>query len=113
MAVRSREELMTSVRGIIGDREDADVLSFLEDMTDTFGDLETRVGEDWKTKYEENDAEWRRKYRDRFFGDGDTEYVRGEGEKTETIVDSPEDRIEEDGPDTYEELFAPVENKEG
>ena len=24
-------------------------------------------GEDWKTKYEENDKEWRKKYQDRFF----------------------------------------------
>ena len=66
MAVRTLEEIITSVKNVIGETPTDDELSLLEDITDTFTDsVDT---EDWKTKYEENDAEWRKKYKDRFEG---------------------------------------------
>lgn len=62
MSVLSREELISKVSKYIGDKNDDDSISLLEDITDTFdGD-----GEDWKKKYEENDASWRKRYRERF-----------------------------------------------
>lgn len=67
MAVRSREEIMTMIQGRFGDSSDDETISILEDITDTFADLESKAGEVWKTKYEENDAEWRRKYTERFY----------------------------------------------
>ena len=53
-------------------------------------------GEDWKTKYEENDKEWRRKYTERFFSKGED-------------PEDPEDPEEEE-PKTFEDLFE-EENK--
>lgn len=73
MAVRTREEILNSVRNRIGDDNSDDALSLIEDLTDTMSDLENKAnndGQNWKQKYEENDAAWRKKYRDRFFSGG-------------------------------------------
>lgn len=69
MAVKTIEELMESVRNRLGDDQSDEALALLEDISDTYGDMQSRTsgGEDWKKKYEDNDAEWRQKYRDRFF----------------------------------------------
>ena len=70
MAVKTREEILEAVRVRVGDQTDDETIKFLEDITDTITDLETRAngdGTDWKTKYEENDAEWRKKYTERFY----------------------------------------------
>lgn len=69
MAIKTMEELMESVRTRLGDDQSDEALALLEDISDTYGDMQSRTtdGEDWKKKYETNDAEWRQKYRDRFF----------------------------------------------
>ena len=93
MAVRSKEELMESIRARIGDDQSDEAIALLEDIADTYTDMETRAngdGEDWKAKFEANDAAWRQKYRDRFFGKGSED-------------DEPDDKPNK--PMTYEELF--------
>lgn len=73
MAIVGRSELQDAIKRVIGDRTDDDTIRLLEDVTDTLNDYDTRLNgsEDWKTKYEQNDAEWRRRYTDRFSnGDG-------------------------------------------
>lgn len=70
MAVKTREEILEELRVRVGEQTDDETIAFLEDVTDTFSDLETKAkgdGTDWKTKYEENDAEWRKKYTERFY----------------------------------------------
>lgn len=92
MAVRTIEGIMESIKTRIGDStEDADI-ELLEDVTDTLSDLITKSEgqEDWKTKYEENDKQWREKYRDRFF------------EKKE---EQEEKKEEPEAPKTFEDLF--------
>lgn len=71
MAVRSSQEIMNSLKGIIGENNSDEALSLIEDVADTMRDYETRVGEDWKSKYEENDSMWRNKYKERFFSGND------------------------------------------
>lgn len=68
MSVRSREELITTVTTMIGENPSDEQISLLEDITDTVEDYEDRLSDttDWKTKYEENDKEWRKRYTDRF-----------------------------------------------
>lgn len=97
MAVRSKEEILEAVRGRIGNATDDETIAFLEDITDTFSDYESRVqgdGVDWKSKYEENDREWRQKYTDRFFS-------------TEPKTEEPptKEETEEDKPMTFDDLF--------
>jgi hypothetical protein len=70
MAVKTREEILESFKTRLGENLDDESISFLEDITDTLDDFEKRAngdGTDWKSKYEENDASWRKKYTERFF----------------------------------------------
>ena len=95
MAVLSKEDLFNKIKERIGDATDEETLSFVEDVTDTFNELETKAtgdGTDWKAKYDELDESWKKKYRDRFFS-GETsaedvkeeqeEDVKSDGEKKE------------------------------
>ena len=70
MAIRSKDEILESLKGRIGESTDDETIAFIEDITDTFTDLEDKAkgdGTDWKTMYEENDKAWRTKYTERFF----------------------------------------------
>lgn len=73
MAVRTSEEIMETLRTRVGEDTSDDALSFIEDVQDTLNSLSNNDNENWKQKYEENDAQWRQKYRDRFFSKGDNE----------------------------------------
>lgn len=98
MSVLSREELMDRINAMVGESDDDDTLSFIEDVTDTLTDLENKAngdGVDWKAKYEQNDAEWRKKYKDRFFNSG-----------TDPEPDPEPDTEPE--PITFDELFEEV-----
>lgn len=63
MAIKSKDELLASVNAIIGENPDDAGIALIEDITDT---LDNNGSENWKQRYEENDAAWRKKYRDRF-----------------------------------------------
>lgn len=91
MSVITREQLRQRMNEIIGKNNTDDTLSFIEDFEDTFSDMEERASgsTNWKQKYEENDAEWRKKYRERFFGkkeedDDDDNDDDGEHEERKT-----------------------------
>lgn len=100
MAVRTREEILESFRTRLGENPDDDSISFLEDVIDTLNDFETRAkgdGTDWKNKYEENDANWRKKYTERFFS------VEPEPDP------KPEPKPEpDDTPRTFSDLFKEI-----
>lgn len=93
MAVMKKEDLITRLTAFIGEEQNDDAISLIEDVSDTLGDYDSKINDstDWKNKYEENDKEWRNKYVARF-----TQGVVQEEEQT------PE---EKEAPRTYEELF--------
>ena len=96
MAVKSTEEIMTLIKDRFGDDTSDETLAFLEDISDTFNDLETKAsgdGEDWKAKYEQNDKEWREKYKERFFS------------KEPTPNQDPDPEPEDNSPKTFDDLF--------
>ena len=66
--VRSKEDLIAMISQRLGDDNSDDAIALLEDVTDTFNEYEvlTKDNIDWKAKYEENDNEWRNKYKERF-----------------------------------------------
>ena len=69
--VKTREELMTMITARVGEDTSDEVISFMEDITDTLNDYETKLagdGTDWKSRYEENDRQWRERYVARFNG---------------------------------------------
>lgn len=96
MAVLERETLMNRLRERFGNDESDEAISFIEDVSDTFDSLSSASGDskEWKTKYEENDAAWRKKYRDRFFGTGE-----------EAKEDQEEDVKDDSEVKTFDELF--------
>lgn len=97
--VRSKEELLASIKGILGDNTSDEALALIEDTTDTLADLSERVENagDWQKKYEDNDAEWRKKYRDRFYEGVDVDET-DDGKKDKTV-----EKL------TYENLFEEAE----
>lgn len=100
MAVKTREEILESFKTRLGEKPDDESISFLEDVTDTLDDFEKRAngdGTDWKSKYEENDANWRKKYTERFFS------VEPEPDQ------KPEPKPEpDDTPRTFSDLFKEI-----
>lgn len=79
MAVVERDVLIQRIASVLSDPESDDSLSLIEDVTDT---LEAGSSDDWKTKYEENDAAWRKRYKERFLKKPDKE-PEIEDDKTE------------------------------
>lgn len=75
MSVVSKEDLIKRfAEKFTGDTSD-EVIQLTEDLSDTLEDFIARVEdkEDWKAKFEENDANWRKKYKDRFLEPSDNE----------------------------------------
>ena len=70
--VKSKDEIIESLKAIIGDKNDDAIITLLEDVTDTLSVDSSAVTaelEEWKKKYSDLDTEWRNKYRDRFYSD--------------------------------------------
>lgn len=91
MAVLSKEDLIAKLTTSFGENLSDDNISLLEDVSDTidaFSDTE-----DWKTKYEENDASWRKRYKERF-----------EGKEDDSYENEPENEHDE-SPIKFEDLF--------
>lgn len=109
MAVRTRDEILAAIRSRLGDDTSDDALTIIEDIDDTFKDYETRIGEDWKGKYDELDAQWRKRYRDRFFQKADN----GETTPDDVKDDNEEDLKEESEVKDFDELFTEKEDNSG
>lgn len=84
MAVRTRDELLESIRGIVPDVTSDAAITLIEDVTDTFADRQV----DWQARYEANDKEWRERYTARFFEEKKDEDVPpNEDEEVEKTID--------------------------
>jgi hypothetical protein len=97
--ILTREELVSAVRNIFGEDSTDEQISFIENLSDTVSDFEERIttSGDWKTKYEENDANWRKRYTERFVNPNTTR---------EKIIEGQEEDIIDDGsPKSFAELF--------
>lgn len=63
--ILSNEDFLNRLNTYIGEDNSDDAISLLEDMTDTYNDLSSRInksGEDWEQKYNANNTEWENKY---------------------------------------------------
>ena len=103
--VRSKDEILASVKTKLGEDTSDEAIALIEDINDSFEDLTARVNEagDWKAKYEENDAQWRTKYTDRFYepsSDADDDLFK---EMKKEEPDKPKVM-------TFEDLFTVKEN---
>ena len=100
MAVLTREDFLKRIQGRIGEDTSDEAIQFIEDMTDTFDDLvgKSNDKEDWKSKYEENDKAWKKKYTERFFSGESTSPLDVKQEQSEDVKDDGEET-------TFEDLF--------
>ena len=93
MAKRTRTEVLEGIRSLLGDRTDDESLALLEDIGDSWPE---GAEEDWKAKYDALDADWRKRYRDRFFSAENPAEVETE----ETGLEAEESQAT-----TYDDLF--------
>ena len=103
MAVKTSEEIMNYIKEKTKDDTSDETLQFVEDISDTLNDYETRTKNqtDWEQKYKDNDTKWRQKYRDRFFAGGDDEEKPEEPKKNE----------EDKKPKSFNDLFTFTDTK--
>lgn len=104
--ILSREEFFERLRGYTENFSDDGTLTFVEDMTDTYNDLESRVrdnGETWKAKYDELDKEWKKRYWERFF--------KGDGYSTPNERGTEEEEVKVNEEITIDDLFVEEEDK--
>lgn len=67
MAVRTREELMSSLNNLLGENNSDEALAFIQDMSDTLGDSNVQRIEELEQQVKDVDANWRKRYRETFF----------------------------------------------
>ena len=101
MAVKKKEEILEAIKKKIGEDSSDETIALLEDISDTLNDYDDKTKEqtNWQTKYEENDKEWRKRYRDRFFNNSDED----EQEKEKIIIEEKEEPEEKT---SFDELFS-------
>lgn len=104
--ILSKEDFITRISERLGDDNSDEALALIEDATDTLNDYEERLStsdnDDWKSKYDELDASWRKRYRERFFTGRTPEEVKEEQEQD--VKDDPNEDV------TFDDLF---EEREG
>ena len=87
MAKKTLEELTNEFNLIVGDNDSEDVLSFLENLTDTVNAVPPAETEDLRGRVEELEgqlSDLRKRYRDRFYGRTD-EKEEEEAVETEQV----------------------------
>ena len=115
MAVLEIKDIMEQLKTQLGDNSSDEALKLLEDVSDTFNDLETKIkgdGTDWKAKFEENDKSWRERYKERFFSgtsDGDDGASKVLDDKPDTVTNDDE---QNNMSLKFEDLFTTNDGKE-
>lgn len=102
MAVKTKDEILQSVKSIIGESTDDNAIELLEDITDTINDYDEKTKEDWKAKYDELDETWKKKYKERFFND-DTEIEKEKEKEKEKEIEEEKDETEITFNDIFDE----------
>ena len=107
--ILNKDEFFTKLHAKVGTSTSDEDIAFLEDMTDTYNDLEKRSngdGVNWEQKYHELDESWKAKYRHRFFNGPE---VNNPNSRTKESDDNSPD------PDTIQisDLFTEVNNPKG
>ncbi len=96
MAILTKDDYLNRLHSRVGNDTSEDSISFIEDMIDTYNDMENKVkgdGVDWKKRYEELDEAWKTRYKHRFFT-GDT-----------AVIGNGEERIIKEDTITYDDLY--------
>ena len=96
--VKTKDEIMNEIRAYIGDRSDDQTIALIENISDTIDDYAAHG--DYDEKLMAVEAEWRRKYIDRFMSGGenksDVEITEDEEKKEDITIDDLYTESEED-----------------
>lgn len=92
MAKVTFDELRQQINAVVGERQDDEALHLLENVADTLN-----PDEDWRSRYETLDEEWRKRYRDRFNGKAEEKEEPEEKDEVKEI--------------TFDDLFEKKEEK--
>lgn len=99
MAVKTKEEILNAIREAAGDQIESDAyISIIEDITDS---MDESLGEKLaaaEKRADEIDAEWRRKYTERFFSGTNTESegeVVSENGDNDNVVEADDIEIDD------------------
>lgn len=71
--ILTKADFMKVIKERVGDDTSDESLKFIEDMNDTYNDLEKKLNpnkktdEQWEEELKKKDEEWREKYKARFF----------------------------------------------
>ena len=98
MSIKTKDEILSTLKTLLKDDTSDEAISILEDVTDTFDDMQSKTqgdGTDWEQKYNDLDKEWRQKYRDRFFNHS--------ADDPEDDIETPDEPVEKV---KFEELFS-------
>ena len=98
--VKTKDEIMEEIRAYIGDRSDDQTIALIENISDTIDDYAAHG--DYDEKLMAVEAEWRRKYIDRFMTGGEKKNDV-EVEKTEDEAKDKAEEIKIDDPYTEKE----------
>lgn len=85
--VKTKDEIMEEIRTYIGDRADDQTIALVENISDTIDDYAAHG--DYDEKLMAVEAEWRRRYIDRFMNGGENKSgveTTEDEEKTEEIT---------------------------
>lgn len=88
MAIRTREEIIAQLNTIFGDNNSDDVLNIMTDISDTLGNGTDAIKvADLERQLQEQDENWRKRYRDAFLSGPDDEVEPEEVHKPRRFED--------------------------
>lgn len=88
----TRDEFLAKFQNIIGDRNDDEILDFLDNVREIYDTVEKPA--EWERRYRENDENWRKRYRDAFFNG------------PQEVIDDTITEVKEEGTDiSFDDLF--------
>ena len=98
--VKTKDEIMEEIRAYIGDRSDDQTIALIENISDTIDDYAAHG--DYDEKLMAVEAEWRRKYIDRFMTGGE--------KKNEVEVEKTDDEKDKSEEIKIEDLYTEKES---
>ena len=88
MAIKTREEIISSLTTILGDNTTDEALELLTDVRDTLGqESDAQRIIELENQLQEQDATWRKKYRDAFLSGADESFKEENERKPKSFDD--------------------------
>lgn len=88
MSIKTRDELISSVSDILGENNSDEALQLLTDLRDTLGSqTDAQRITELENQLKEQDATWRKKYRDAFLSGADESFEEEQNKRPRKYED--------------------------